>query len=272
MGVKPVYEGRDGNSVQLASLANFDIRRGPSDLKRENRVLNVTVFANTENRGAARKVMGPIRQMMSGIQLPPGYSWDLGRAARWDQEDASDNNFTALFAVLLIFLIMASLFESLIHPFTIMLSIPFSLIGVALGLYALDVPFDNNGALGLLILFGVVVNNGIVLIAHINHLRTTGLSRREAIVTGGQHRLRPILMTAFTTILNLMPIVLPMIYGTSEGFARRWGPVGLVVVSGLASSTILTLMLAPTLYSLLDDLSLWFKGVMRESNKVQTAH
>ena len=69
-----------------------------------------------------------------------------------------------------------------------------------------------------------------------------------------------------------MPIVLPMIYGTSEGFARRWGPVGLVVVSGLASSTILTLMLAPTLYSLLDDLSLWFKGVMRESNKVQTAH
>jgi len=267
-----VYEGRDGNSVQLASLANFDIRRGPSDLKRENRVLNVTVFANTENRGAARKVMGPIRQMMSGIQLPPGYSWDLGRAARWDQEDASDNNFTALFAVLLIFLIMASLFESLIHPFTIMLSIPFSLIGVALGLYALDVPFDNNGALGLLILFGVVVNNGIVLIAHINHLRTTGLSRREAIVTGGQHRLRPILMTAFTTILNLMPIVLPMIYGTSEGFARRWGPVGLVVVSGLASSTILTLMLAPTLYSLLDDLSLWFKGVMRESNKVQTAH
>ena len=266
------YEGRNGNSIQLAALANFNIRRGPSDLKRENRVLNVTVFANTENRGAAREVMGPIRQMMGNMQLPPGYSWDLGRAARWEQQDANDNNFTAIFAVLLIYLIMASLFESLIHPFTIMLSIPFSLIGVALGLYALDVPFDNNGALGLLILFGVVVNNGIVLIAHINHLRETGLSRREAIVTGGQHRLRPILMTAFTTILNLMPIVLPMIYGTSEGFARRWGPVGLVVVSGLASSTILTLMLAPTLYSLLDDFSLWCKRVMRESHKTEPAH
>ncbi|MBT4975897.1 MAG: efflux RND transporter permease subunit [Gemmatimonadetes bacterium] len=267
-----LYEGRDGNSVQLAALANFNIRRGPSDLKRANRVLNVTVFANTESRGAARTVMGPIKAIMEGMQLPPGYSWDLGRAARWEQEDANDNNFTAIFAVLLIYLIMASLFESLIHPFTIMLSIPFSLIGVALGLYALDVPFDNNCQLGLLILFGVVVNNGIVLIAHINHLRETGLSRREAIVTGGQHRLRPILMTAFTTILNLMPIVLPMVYGTSEGFARRWGPVGLVVVSGLASSTILTLMLAPTLYSLLDDFSLWCKRVMRDSHKTGPAH
>jgi len=191
----------------------------------------------------------------------------LGRAARWEQEDTGDNNFIALFAVLLIFLIMASLFESVIHPFTIMLAIPFSLIGVAAGLYALDVPFDNNGMMGLLILFGIVVNNGIVLVAHINHLRAEGRTRRQAIVTAGQHRLRPILMTAFTTILNLMPIVLPMVYGTAEGFARRWGPVGLVVVSGLATSTVLTLMLAPTLYSLLDDLALWCKRVVRAAHK-----
>ena len=125
--------------------------------------------------------------------------------------------------------------------------------------------------MGLLILFGIVVNNGIVLIAHINHLRAGGLSRREAICLGGQHRLRPILMTAFTTILNLMPIVLPMVYGTSEGFARRWGPVGLVVASGLATSTLLTLMLAPTLYSLLDDLALWCKRVMRVSHSTANA-
>ena len=265
------YESRDGSSVQLASLADFQLSRGPRDLRRENRVLNVTVFANTENRNAARALTEPISQMMNGMLLPAGYSWDLGRAARWQREEASDNHFTAIFAVLLIYLIMASLFESLIHPFTIMLAIPFSLIGVALGLYVLDVPFDNNGALGLLILFGIVVNNGIVLIAHINHLRASGLSRREAICLGGQHRLRPILMTAFTTILNLMPIVLPMVYGTSEGFARRWGPVGLVVASGLATSTLLTLMLAPTLYSLLDDLALWCKRVMRVSHSTANA-
>lgn len=259
------FEGRDGTSIQLASLADFHIRRGPRDLRRADRQLNVTVFANTKNRKQAQELAEPIREMMAGMALPAGYSWDLGRAARWGQEDADDSNFTAIFAVVLIYLIMASLFESLIHPFTIMLAIPFSLIGVALGLSIFDIPFDNNGALGLLILFGIVVNNGIVLIDHINQLRAEGLSRREAIILGGQHRLRPILMTAFTTILNLMPIVLPMIYGTAEGFAKRWGPIGLVVVSGLATSTLLTLLLAPTLYSLLDDLGLWAKQVLRMS-------
>ena len=218
-----------------------------ASLAERDRELTVTVFANTENRRQAQMLIPQITAMMQGMEMPPGYSWDLGRAARWMREDQSDTNFTAIFAVVLIYLIMASLFESLIHPFTIMLSIPFSLIGVALGLYAFDAPFDNNGALGLLILFGIVVNNGIVLVDHINHLRAEGMSRREAILLGGKHRLRPILMTAFTTILNLMPLVLPMIYGTAEGFSKRWGPIGLVVVSGLTSSTLLTLILAPTL-------------------------
>ena len=259
------FEGRDGSAIQLAALADFQVRRGPRDLSRADRRLNVTVFANTKTRDQARELTEPIEAMMEAIDLPSGYSWDLGRASRWEREDADDSNFTALFAMLLIYLIMASLFESLVHPFTIMLAIPFSLIGVALGLSAFDIPFDNNGALGLLILFGIVVNNGIVLIAHINHLRAGGLSRREAVLLGGQHRLRPILMTACTTILNLMPIVLPMVYGTVEGFAQRWGPIGLVVVSGLATSTLLTLLLAPTLYCLLDDLALWLKQVLRAS-------
>ena len=257
------FEGRDGTPIQLAALADFRMRRGPQDLRREDRELNVTVFANTEDRRQAAARPPQIQAVMSGLALPPGYSWDLGRASRWMREDASDNNFTMLFAVLLIYLIMASLFESLIHPFTIMLAIPFSLIGVALGLFALDIPFDNNGAMGLLILFGIVVNNGIVLIDHINHYRKEGMTRRQAIVRGGQNRLRPIMMTAFTTILNLMPLVLPMIYGTAEGFAKRWGPVGLVVVCGLASSTVLTLLLAPTLYSLLDDLGMFLRRVAR---------
>ena len=256
-------EGRDGAPIQLAALADFRLQTGPHNLRREDRELNVTVFANTENRNQATALTPKIEAMMNEMALPSGYSWDLGNSARWMREDASDNNFTMLFAVLLIYLIMASLFESLVHPFTIMLAIPFSLIGVAVGLYALDIPFDNNGAMGLLILFGIVVNNGIVLVDHINHYRREGMPRREAILRGGQNRLRPIMMTASTTILNLMPLVLPMIYGTLEGFAKRWGPVGLVVVCGLASSTVLTLLLAPTLYSLLDDLGMWMRRVVR---------
>ena len=257
------------NPVQLASLASFTARKGPRDLKREDRQRNVTVFANTEDRRQAFQLMGTgkspgqLTTEMSQMKLPAGYSWDLGRSARWAQEDSQENNFTLLFALLLIYLIMASLFESLIHPFTIMLAIPFSLIGVALGLYAFSIPLDNNAILGLLILFGIVVNNGIVLIDHINQYRRQGMPRHDAIIRGGQNRLRPILMTAFTTILNLMPLVVPMVYGTAEGFARRWGPVGLVVVCGLASSTVLTLVFAPTLYSLTDDLALWMRRVIR---------
>ena len=256
------FQGRDDRRIQLAAVASFTFQEGPKSVQRENRQHTATVFANTENRMQAFQLTTQIRQMMETVVLPPGYSWDLGRAARWMQQDTQENNFTLIFALLLIYLIMASLFESLIHPFTIMLSIPFSLIGVSVGLYAFDIPLDNNGILGLLILFGIVVNNGIVLIDHINHFRRSGMPRTEAILKGGQNRLRPILMTASTTVLNLMPLVLPMVYGTAEGFARRWGPVGLVVVSGLTCSTILTLVLAPTLYSLLDDLGLWIRRVI----------
>ena len=257
-----LFEGRDDRRIQLAAVASFSFQEGPKSVQREDRQHTATVFANTENRMQAFRLSSQISQMMDTVALPPGYSWDLGRAARWMQQDTQENNFTLIFALLLIYLIMASLFESLIHPFTIMLSIPFSLIGVSVGLYAFDIPLDNNGILGLLILFGIVVNNGIVLIDHINHFRRSGMPRTEAILKGGQNRLRPILMTASTTVLNLMPLVLPMVYGTAEGFARRWGPVGLVVVSGLTCSTILTLVLAPTLYSLLDDLGLWIRGVI----------
>jgi len=257
------FEGRDGAPIQLAALADFRVQKGPRDLEREERMLTVSVFANTESRNQAYALAEPISAMMNEMTLPPGYSWNLGRAARWMRQDTQENTFTMLFAVLLIYLIMASLFESLIHPFTIILAIPFSLIGVALGLYVLEIPLDNNGIMGLLILFGIVVNNGIVLVDHINHYRREGMGRHQAILRGGQNRMRPILMTASTTILNLMPLVLPMIYGTSEGFARRWGPVGLVVVCGLASSTVLTLLLAPTLYSLLDDLGMWMRRVVR---------
>jgi HAE1 family hydrophobic/amphiphilic exporter-1 len=257
------FEGRDQTRVQLGALADFDYAEGPRTLQREDRQQTVTVFANTTDRRAAMKLTPAVTAMMVDLRLPPGYSYDLGRASRWVQQDTDETDFTLIFALLLIYLIMASLFESLIHPFTIMFAIPFSLIGVAVGLFAMDIPLDSNGTLGLLILFGIVVNNGIVLVDHINQYRREGMPRREAILRGGQNRMRPILMTAATTMLNLMPLVLPMIYGTSEGFSRRWGPVGLVVVSGLMTSTILTLVLAPTLYSLLDDLSLWMRRVAR---------
>ena len=123
--------------------------------------------------------------------------------------------------------------------------------------------------IGLIILVGVVVNNAIVLVAHINHLRWQGMPRDEAIVLGGSHRLRPILMTAMTTVLGLFPMVAPLILpgvlGTMEGRAGNWAPVGLVILAGLTTSTFLTLVIIPTIYSLVDDCARFAGKIVRGS-------
>ena len=170
-------------------------------------------------------------------------------------------------ALLLVYLIMAALFESFIQPLTIMLSIPFAFIGVGIVLRLANQPLSSTSNIGLIILLGVVVNNAIVLVDHINHLRAQGVPRNEAIVLGGRHRLRPILMTALTTILGLLPMVAPLLFpgwlGQPEGRAAQWAPIGLVIMGGLATSTGLTLVVIPTFYSLMDDLAEFFGRVAR---------
>ena len=255
------FESDQGSMISFASLADFELTKGPQSIERQDRMSTVTVFANTE-ASEVQKVGFEMRDRMDAIPLPKGYSWQMDRRFRYMAAEEGESNFTMVFAALLIYLIMASLFESYIHPFTIMFSISFAFIGVALGLYIFGVVLDSNATYGLLILFGIVVNNGIVLIDHINRYRKQGLYRRDAILRGGQDRLRPILMTATTTILGLAPLVIPMIYGNVEGNARRWGPIGLVIISGLSISTILTVVILPTIYSLMDDLSGYAKRVV----------
>ena len=255
------FENNRGTMISFASLADFELTKGPRSIERQDRMSTVTVFANTE-ASEVQTVGYEMRDRMDAIPLPKGYSWQMDRRFRYMASEEGETNFTMIFAALLIYLIMASLFESYIHPFTIMFSISFAFIGVALGLYIFGVALDSNATYGLLILFGIVVNNGIVLIDHINRYRKQGLYRRDAILRGGQDRLRPILMTATTTILGLTPLVIPMIYGNAEGNARRWGPIGLVIISGLSISTILTLVILPTIYSLMDDMSGYAKRVV----------
>lgn len=261
-----VFESDAGGLVSFASLADFNLKRGSRAIEREDRMTTIKVFANTE-RSAIFPVGKEMRNRMLKQPLPSGYSWQMDRSFRRMAQEQKDDDFTMVFAAVLIYMIMAALFESYIHPFTIMFSITFAFTGVAVGLYTFNVNLDNNTSYGLLILFGIVVNNGIVLVDHINRYRRQGYNRHEAIIQGGQDRLRPILMTAITTVLGLAPLVVPMIYGTAEGTARLWGPMGLVVISGLMASTILTLILLPTVYSLMDDLGQYIK---RLSASVQT--
>jgi HAE1 family hydrophobic/amphiphilic exporter-1 len=248
------FETDEGKMVSLGALASFDLRRGPDTIERQDRMSTVEIFANTDQK--RRLAVGrEMAKRMQGIALPSGYSWQMDRRFRRMAEEVGETDFTLILAAILIYIIMASLFESYVHPFTIMFAITFAFTGVAAGLYLTDTALDSNATYGLLILFGIVVNNGIVLVDHINRYRKQGYYRKDAIILGGQDRIRPILMTAATTILGLMPLVIPMLYGTAEGQARIWGPIGLVIVSGLSVSTVMTLILLPTVYSLMDDLA-----------------
>ena len=260
-----VFTGSD--SRQLDSLASFETSEGPRRIERTNRRPKITITANSNSQGTSMRMTRQLERVMNTLTLPAGYEWDFGRWARFAQQDMADSAFTLLFAALLIYIIMAALFESLLQPFTIMFSVPFAFVGVGIVLTLMNQPLDNLSNIGLVILIGVVVNNAIVLIHHVNQLRAKGMSRNEALVLGGRHRLRPILMTALTTMLGLIPMVAPLIFpgwlGTSEGRAGNWAPVGLVILAGLTTSTFLTLVIVPTVYSLVDDLRNFFKRVVR---------
>ncbi len=254
-------------SLPLDALVDFEVVAGPRSIERENRRAKIQVSANTTSPMASRRVMGGVGQVMSQVAMPPGYSWSFGRWNRLDQSDADGANFALLFAMLLVYMLMAALFESFAHPVCIMASIPFAFIGVGVVMKLAGQPRDNFTELGLIILLGVVVNNAIVLIDHINRLRQQGKSRDQAIVLGGSHRLRAILMTAVTTILGLLPMVAPILFpqwfGPLEGRAGTWAPVGLVILGGLTTSTFLTLMIIPTVYSMIDDVTKFLQRVAR---------
>jgi HAE1 family hydrophobic/amphiphilic exporter-1 len=183
-------------------------------------------------------------------QLPAGYFIEYG-----GEYEQMIETFVALFvalilAILLMYMIMAALFESLTHPFAVMFTLPLAIIGVILGLFVTGTSISMTSLMGVLILFGIVVNNAIVLVDYVNQLRSRGMERIEAIVQGASIRFRPIFITAFTTILALVPMALDR----SEGAEMR-SPMAISVIGGLLIATVLTLVVVPVIYSILDDIS-----------------
>ncbi|MEM1247010.1 MAG: efflux RND transporter permease subunit [Acidobacteriota bacterium] len=250
--------------LSIGALADFELGDGAKTIERENRRAKIDITANTVGDMPSFALRRPVESVVRRLGLPEGYELDFGRSFRDAQNEAAGALFALAFAMLLIYMIMTSLFENFVQPFTILLSIPFAFVGVGLVMKLLGQARSSAADMGLVILAGIVVNNAIVLIDHINHLRQQGMSREEAIVLGGTHRVRPILMTAITTILGLSPMVapfvLPEVFGQPEGRAAYWAPVGLVILGGLTTSTFLTLLVTPTLYSIMDDLT---RGVRR---------
>jgi HAE1 family hydrophobic/amphiphilic exporter-1 len=195
---------------------------------------------------------------MDSLEMPAGYSWSYGRQLRQSQEQRNDLGVNALLAIVCVYLVMAALFESLLHPLVIMQCIPFAILGVIWTLMLTGTPLNMFAIIGVVILIGIVVNNGIVLIDHINNLRRAGLDRERAILQGCRDRFRPIVMTAATTILGLTPLAL----GKAAVAGGYYFPLARAVMGGLAASTVLTLVVLPTFYVLAESAVAWIWQVI----------
>lgn len=250
---------RDGDPLTLASVADLSIRPGPQRIRHENRTTSINVTANLDGitMGEART---RISAALGGFHFPPGYGWSYGEGFRHEQEALNTMLLNLALALALIYFVMASLFESLLFPAAIWTQILFAVVGVYWFFFATRTTMTMMGMIGILILIGVVVNNGIVLVDHINRLREDGLPRAKAIEQAGKDRMRPILMTAATTVLNLLPLsVIKTSIGGSGG--PPYFPMARAIVGGLTLSTLVTLLLLPTIYILLDDAREWARRI-----------
>jgi HAE1 family hydrophobic/amphiphilic exporter-1 len=242
----------EGEKIPLASLATFDEKPGEQWINRDNRLTSVWVGARFEE-GTREDYIPLVTAAMNGIDFPYGYSWTFGRWEERRKENAQEFLTNLYLALLLIFAVMASLFESARQALTLLISLPFALAGAFWTLYATGTDFDQPAAIGLLLLIGTVVNNGIVMLAHVNHYRNEGMSRHDAMLLGCRERLRPVLMTALTTLVSLVPMV---VQKPSLGGVYYYS-MALVIMGGLSLSTFLTLILLPTATTLVEDSTSW---------------
>ena len=247
----------DGREVSLESLADIYVERTLGNIRRENRqtMLNVSARASKDR---AQHLFAQVDQVMQGFEMPRGYRWDKGtRFVELEEQDQSQK-FALIMSVTFVFLLMGVLFESFVLPLSVIVSIPFSFLGVYWVLYITDTPFEIMSMIGSVILIGVVVNNAIVLIDLANRLRAEGKSRYDALLEAGRHRFRPILMTTFTTAFGLIP----MAAGNSKMVGLAYAPLGRTMIGGLLAAMVLTLMLVPLFYTFFDDFRTAMQRIM----------
>ncbi len=234
-----------GKTVKLSSIARIVRRTGPIVIERQNQERVIKVEANTFRRSLG-DIAVDVKKLIAKQSLPPDITITLGSDIEEQAKSFRDMFLLFILGGALVFMVMASQFESLIDPFIVLFSVPFAYTGVALGLFAGGITLSIVSFLGLVMLVGIVVNNAIVLVDYINILRARGLSMQEAVVTGGANRLRPVLITTFTTMFGMLPLAI----SRGEG-SEMWRPLGIAMVGGLSISTLITLVLVPVMYTIL---------------------
>jgi len=238
---------KDGRMIELSNIVDIKEGGGPSVINRVDRQRAITLFANLEG-----KPLGQAKEELDNIALkilPPDYTGSHKGMADMMGESFGYLMFALILGVILAYMVLASQFESFIHPITVLLSMPFSFIGAFAALLITGMTLNIFSFIGLILLMGLVKKNAILLVDYTNTLRAKGMERKEAILTAGPVRLRPILMTTFAMVFGMMPIAL----GIGEGSETR-APMAIATIGGLLTSLFLTLVVVPVVYDVFDDL------------------
>ncbi|MBN1482035.1 efflux RND transporter permease subunit [candidate division KSB1 bacterium] len=236
--------------IRLDDVADIKKTVAPKEINRHNQVRVGIITAHIRSDKAFTKIIQKIDDELSDVVFPPDYRYKLTGEEQKRQEAFANLRFALILSIILVYMVMASQFESLVHPFTILLTIPMALTGTVFLFFLLGKTLNIMALIGIIMLAGIAVNDSIILVDAINQLKRDGMAVKEAIIEAGQRRIRPIIMTSLTTILALLPLT----FGFGEGAALR-APMALAVIGGLLTSTLLTLIVIPSVYLKLDKLT-----------------
>ena len=236
-----------GQAIKLKEVATITEEYASPTIERENRQRIVTVKGSVGAGVALGDAVAEVNELLADYEVPTGINLELGGSIEDQGEAFSDIGLLLILIVVLVYIVMATQFESLLYPFIIMFTIPFAMSGVFIALWLTGTPLSLIALIGAIMLVGIVTKNGIVMVDYMNLLVERGSSISDAVIMGGKSRLRPVLMTSLTTVLGM----LPMAMGIGEG-SETWQPMGVSVVGGLVMSTLITLFIVPSLYAMLE--------------------
>jgi HAE1 family hydrophobic/amphiphilic exporter-1 len=236
--------------IRLDDVADIEVTVAPKEINRNNQVRVGLVTAHIRSDKPFDKIVQRISDELDTMSFPQDYRYKIAGEEQKRQDAFANLRFALILSIILVYMVMAAQFESLVHPFTILLTIPLAITGAVFLFFLLGQTFNIMALIGVIMLVGIAVNDSIILVDAINQLKRDGLPVRDAIVQAGQRRIRPIIMTSLTTILALLPLT----FGFGEGAALR-APMALAVIGGLITSTLLTLVVIPSVYLKLDKLT-----------------
>lgn len=244
----------NGQEFTVNELATIKIGQSPKEVYRRNQNRIAQITAQLDKSMPLDQAAKEIRLAVASIPLPPNYQINISGEEQKRQESMSSLSFALILSIVLVYMVLASQFESLLQPFTILLTIPLAVVGSLLTFFILGKTLNIMAYIGIIMLVGIAVNDSIIFVDRILQLRSDGLNRLEAIKQAGQQRIRPIIMTSLTTILALLPLT----FGIGES-ASLSSPMALAVIGGLITSTLLTLIVIPCMYEVVEKMKDWFK-------------